>query len=144
MSTIGYAILADLGNLKVFAINQSEHKSISLKQHNALENFESDAKASEIYTDKNGDYANSVSGQNSPYESKSDLETKNRSIDTISQFINSFAATHSEKLYLAITDPIHGKIQQKLASNTQSKIAKLLPKNLNQQNNSSIIKAFGF
>lgn len=143
MSTIGYAILADLGNLNVFAINQSEHKSISLKHHESLENFESEAKASEIYTDRHGDVVNPANDQRNSYESKSDLEIKHRSIDSISKFINDFAAQHSDKLYLAISDPIHANIQEKLSDTTQSKVAKLLPKNLNQQSNDSIIKAFG-
>ncbi len=142
MSTIGYTILADLGNLKVFAIKQSEQKSISLKEYESLENIQSEAKASDIYADRTGDHANSVSGQNSSYENKSDLEIKSRSIDSISTYINDFAKDHDGKIYLALADAIHSKIQAKLTDATQSKIAKLLPKNLNQQSSANIIKAF--
>ncbi|WP_040724821.1 host attachment protein [Thiomicrorhabdus sp. Kp2] len=144
MSTIGYAILVDLGNIKVFAVNKSEQNSTSLQAYQSTENTEVRTKISELYSDKAGDYSNSVTGANSSYENKSDLEIKHRSIELISGFINEFADKHEEKIYLAISDPIHSKVETKLTATTKSKISKSLAKNLTQQNVDNVIKAFEF
>ncbi|MBO1924408.1 host attachment protein [Thiomicrorhabdus sp. 6S3-12] len=143
MSTIGYAILVDLGNMKVFSINKSTQSSISLQTYQLEENFESLAKISQIYTDKAGDFSNSVSDVGSSYENKSDIEIKNRSIDHLGEFINEFANNHKGKLYLAASAPIHTKVAGKLSSQTKEKICKFLSKDLTKQNTDKVIGAFG-
>ncbi|WP_130538165.1 host attachment protein [Thiomicrorhabdus indica] len=143
MSTIGYAILVDLGSMKVFSINKSTQNSISLQTYQVEENFESHAKISQIYSDKAGDYSNSVSDVGSSYENKSDIEIKKRSIDQLGDFINDFALEHKGKLYLAASAPIHAKVNEKLSSATKDKICKFLSKDLIKQNVSKVSAAFG-
>ena len=142
MSQTGYAITVDLGTIKVFAINKSEQNSVSLKAMQLEENLASQAKTSEIVTDKAGENANSVSGGNSSYESKTDLEIKSRSIDNIGQFLNQFIEQHDGDIFLAVSDPIHSKVDAKLNPNLKVRITKSLPKNLTQQSTDQIIKAF--
>lgn len=143
MNTIGYAIIVDLGKMKVFSINQSAQKNISLQNCQTEVNFESYAKTSEFYSDKAGDFSNSVNGNTSSYENKSDIEIKNRSIEHIGEFINRFAREHKEKLYLAASAPIHSKVESKLLHETKQKICKFLSKDMTNQRTDTIISAFG-
>lgn len=143
MSTIGYAILVDLGKIKVFSINQSPQKNISLQNFQTQDIFESQAKTSEVYSDKAGDFSNSVNGNGSSYENKSDIEIKNRSIDLIGEFINNFVKEYQEKLYLAASAPIHAKVEGKLKQETKQKICQFLSKDLTNQGSDKVINAFG-
>ena len=110
--------------------------------YQSTENPESHVKISELFSDKAGDNFDSIASTNSSHENKSDIEIKNRSIEVISEFLNDFTEKHEQKIYLAISDPIHSKVEAKLANATKAKIAKSLAKNLTQQNVDHVIKAF--
>jgi len=142
MSKLGYAILVDLGNMKACEIHKSEQNNVSLQAYQSTDNLDSHAKTSDLVSDKAGENANSVTGSNSSYESKNDLEIKSRSIDAIGDYINEFAAEHDGKLYISVSEPIHAKVEEKFSASTKSKITKLLAKNLTQQSSNNVIKAF--
>ncbi|WP_321323518.1 host attachment protein [Thiomicrorhabdus sp.] len=141
-TTIGYAILADLGNIKVFSIDQTEQKTVSLHAYQSIENAESHAKLSEIYSDKAGNFSNSVSSRQSSYESKEGMKQTQQLIENLSAFINEFAEQHNHKLYLSVSNPIHTQIKEKLSDSTLAKIKAFLAKDLTQQKIENIMKAF--
>lgn len=141
-TTIGYAILADLGNIKVFSIDQTEQKTISLHAYQSIESLEGHAKLAELYSDKAGDYANATAGGSSSFENKSNIERTNRLIEGLSKFINEFADTHKGKLCLSVSNPIHSQLKEKLSDSTLGKIKAFLAKDLTQQSVESVIKAF--
>lgn len=141
-TTIGYAILADLGNIKIFSIDKTEQKTVSLHAFEAIENIEGHAKLSEIYSDKAGGYSNTISGGNSAYENKSDLERESRLIETLATFINTFAKQHNGKLYLSLSSPIHAQVKDNLTDATTSKIKVFLAKDLTHQKIGNVLKAF--
>lgn len=141
-TTIGYAILADLGNLKVFSIQQTDQKTNSLQAYESVDNIEGHAKLSEIYSDKAGDYSNAVSDSHSTFETKSGMEREARLIESLAEFINHFAKQHPGKLYISISKPIHAQIKDNLNDSTLNKIKVFLGKDLNRQNVGSIMGAF--
>ncbi len=141
-TTIGYAILADLGSMKVFSVQQTEQKTNSLQNYQSIDNIEGHAKLSEIYSDKAGDYSNSVAGGHSTFETKSGMERETRLIDSLAEFINHFAKQHPGKLYVSISKPIHAQIKDNLSDSTLNKIKVFLGKDLNRQNVDSIMGAF--
>ncbi|WP_024851255.1 host attachment protein [Hydrogenovibrio kuenenii] len=141
-TTIGYAILADLGNIKVFSIDKTEQKTVSLHTYQSIESVEGHAKLAELYSDKAGDFANANAGGNSSFETKSDIERTNRLIDSLSEFINTFGKQHDGKLYLSISKAIHAQVKDNLMDSTLAKTKLFLAKDLTQQNIESVLKAF--
>ncbi|MDX1796814.1 MAG: host attachment protein [Hydrogenovibrio sp.] len=141
-TTIGYAILADLGNIKVFSVDKTEQKTVSLHAYQSIESIEGHGKLAELYSDKAGDYSNASAGGNSSFETKSDIERTNRLIESLSEFINAFAKQHDGKLYLSISKPIHAQVKDNFTDSTVAKIKVFLAKDLTQQKVDSILKAF--
>ncbi|WP_168188915.1 host attachment protein [Thiomicrorhabdus sediminis] len=139
---IGYVLLADLGKIKVFTIQQTEQKTVSLQAYQSIESIEGHGKLSEIYSDKSGDYNNSTAGGSSSYETKSDLERTNRVVDGLAEFINQFAEQNKEKLYLSLSSPIHAQVEKKLKTSTTEKIKAFLTKDLTKQNVDTVMQAF--
>ncbi|BBN59776.1 hypothetical protein EI16_03050 [Hydrogenovibrio marinus] len=141
-TTIGYAIVADIGNIKVFDIEQTEQKTVSFHAYQSIESIEGHAKLSEIYSDRAGGYSNSIAGGHSSFENKSEIERKHHLTESLSEFINAFAKQHDAKLYLSISKPIHNQVKKGLNDLTLSKIKVFLAKDFTHQNVENIQKAF--